>query len=57
MGVDTGVATWSLGERGGGGGRGTDNIDSVRDDARGTVVYSEELGHRMALEYSVELST
>jgi hypothetical protein len=27
------------------------------DDARGTVAYSVELGHLMALEYSVELST
>jgi hypothetical protein len=38
-------------------GRGGRDEDWAGDGARGTVAYSVELGHLMALKYSVELST
>jgi hypothetical protein len=56
MGVDTdGVDARVL--EGRDDGKGGNNEDWVGDDARGTVAYSVELGHLMALEHSVELST
>jgi hypothetical protein len=56
MGVDTdGVDTRALeGRDDDKGGR---DEDWAGSDPRGTVTYSVELGHIMALEYSVELST
>jgi hypothetical protein len=56
MGVDTdGVDARVLeGRDDGKGGR---DEDCAGDGAKGTVAYSVELGHLMALEYSVELST
>jgi hypothetical protein len=56
MGVDTdGVDARVLeGRDDGKGGR---DEDWAGDGTRGTVGYSVELGHLMALEYSVELST
>jgi hypothetical protein len=55
IGVDTdGVDTWLLdGRDDGKGGR---DDDWAGDSTRGTVAYSVELGHLIALEYSVKLS-
>ena len=56
MGVDTdGVDTRVL--EGRDDGKGGSDEDWAGEGARGTVAYSVELGHLMALEYSVELST
>ena len=54
--IDTdGVETWVL--EGRDDSRGGRDEDWAGDGARGTVAYSVELGHLMALEYSEELST